>query len=137
MFGMTRKAKLTAFAFGAAIVAASTLAPGAAYAIAARPPLAENPGACATGATWRDVMPNHMVVTVPCAGGAQQQAFVGHAAIVPPAREPLTTGSIRTAGARRTGHNMMVAGPQDCRAGAYWMKTLPNNVDTTTPMACP
>ncbi len=137
MFGITKRAKLNAAVLGAAIVAAAVAVPGAAYAIAERPPLAENPGACASGGTWRDVMPDNMVVTLPCVGGAQQQAFVGHPAIVAPAREPLTTGSIRTAKATPGNRMIMVAGPQDCRPGAYWMMTLPNNGDTTTPIACP
>jgi hypothetical protein len=53
----------------------------------------------------------------------------------PPVEEPLYTGSIAAPAAPIVEHEtMMVAGPQDCRPGAFWLMENPNQ---DTPIACP
>ncbi len=136
MFGITERSRLNAAVVGAAaIVAVSVIAPGTAFAIAQRPPLPENTGACASGRTWQAVMPDNVIVTMPCSGAAGQQSFVGHTAAISQARAPLSTGSIRTAEAGPSNRMMMVASQKDCRPGAYWMMNSTDS-DTSTPIAC-
>ncbi len=141
MFGFT--ARSTATLLGAALVASSMLTSGA-FAMAQQTPMPRDPGACARGTTWHVIMPNNADVVLPCPrvlGEAMPQLPVQRAHLNAPAapasnmREPLYTGSIKTAQAAPSANrSLMVKGPQDCRPGAYWLMSNPNQ---DTPMACP
>ncbi len=152
MFGIPQNAKSTAALCSLALAASVLFAPGA-FAMAQQTPLAQDPGACAVGTTWRAVMPDNMIATLQCprALGAKQPQMVSThpfgaraapaaVAYAPRAREPLYTGSIGHAApaATRQGRMEMVSGPGACRPGDYWMTHNWNNDPAyDTPMSCP